>query len=125
MRERFEHLTPAQVALVLGAIALAIVAAIYVPEEKWDKIPWEVVAALLASGGAMGGALLVRPRPHRLDRVEPPTVVEGHSSAPDPVRIATLPSRRDGSASVELLCDLVGLVACLASAVWLAARAGL
>ncbi len=114
MRERFAHLTPAQVALVLGAAALAIIAAIYVPESKWEKIPWETIVALLASGGAMGGALLVRPRPHRLDRVGDPrtVVVDGKR-------------REDGSASIALLVDLAGLAACLASAAWLVARSGL
>ena len=111
MRNAFDHLTAPQVVLVLGSLAAALAAAYWIPETKWRVIPWESIIALIAASGAGVGATLMRPRPE---------AARASTRASEPTR-----TPRDGSASIALLGDLIGLAACVSAAVWLVLRAGL
>ena len=105
MKNAFDHLTAPQVVLILGSLAAAVAAAYFVPEAKWRVIPWESIVGLIVASGAGVGATLMRPRP---EAVRP-----------------SARKREEGSASIALLGDLIGLVACVSAAVWLVLRAGL
>lgn len=118
--------------IVVCACASPIAFFVLVPERMIDKLitlPWTTilavgVPAVVAAIGVVRQAFaprVVQPTSRTFAR----STSESHMTTLPTAFVEGVRRSRDGSASIALLGDLIGLAACVSAAVWLVLRAGL